>query len=79
MSTPTDIDTGGPAFASATCGEWQDGMTLRDWFAGQALGSVIECHQRGFIKGGGPAVFAETAYQIADAMIEARKQKGIAA
>jgi hypothetical protein len=43
------------------------GMGLRDWFAGQALASISE-HQFASIDG-----VADRAYQIADAMMEARK------
>jgi uncharacterized protein YodC (DUF2158 family) len=56
------IDDGGPAFPSD---EYQTGMTLRDWFAGQALrarwgdGSAMT-----------PEEAAQMAYQLADAMIE---------
>lgn len=55
----------------------QCGMTLRDWFAGQAIGSVIRAMQAGFIAdhpvaGGGPTGFAATAYDIADAMLATR-------
>lgn len=39
----------------------EPGMTLRDWFAGQALPAVMEDYFE-------PAVIAERAYQIADAM-----------
>jgi hypothetical protein len=54
------------------------GMTLRDWFAGQALSSgVLE-------KEAAPAAFtgqyaekyiAERAYKLADAMLKARQEK----
>jgi hypothetical protein len=48
--------------------EFRYGMTLRDWFAGQVLASA---------KGDGGHVddMAAYAYRIADAMIEARKEK----
>lgn len=80
MSNP--INDGGPAFpehhyfdpsrgqygmhmtaSDVGCG----GMSLRDWFAGQALAQP-ECS--GFSK---PSEMAEAAYNIADAMIAARK------
>jgi hypothetical protein len=59
------IETGGSAFP------YQDyrGMTLRDWFAGQAL-SNLDCLGRHQIK-----FDAEKAYEIADAMLEARKKE----
>lgn len=57
------------AFPIATIdGFSQDGMTLRDWFAGQALGMAKE---------GNPTCAkseAEFAYKVADAMIAARQE-----
>jgi len=57
----------------------QDGMTLRDWFAGQALPELINAMMSGRIGnhpkvGGGPEGFAASAYEIADAMLAARKE-----
>ena len=55
---------------------YQDGMTLRDWFAGQALALLggrswdDTCSDAGLIK-----IWAHSAYGIADAMLEARKAK----
>jgi len=56
-----------------------DGMTLRDWFAGQALGAIVTAtsngqHQpardeRNLIEG-----MAHDAYELADAMLAARKE-----
>ena len=43
------------------------GMSLRDWFAGQALA--------GFAVGHLPELCASLAYQYADAMLAARKVK----
>ena len=71
----SDTNDGGPAFPHPA---WAGslGMSLRDWFAGQALAGMLA----GFSKGerdGGPARFHEsncdTAYQIADAMLRARE------
>ena len=55
-----------------------DGMTLRDYFAGQALAAVIDAMQNGTIAkhpvaGYGPAGFAASSYDIADALLAARK------
>jgi hypothetical protein len=78
MSAP--INDGGPAFPSdyipgtATT----PGMTLRDWFAGQALSAIILTP----LSQNGCATFfgsANEAYGYADAMIAARERKGGAA
>lgn len=42
-----------------------DGMTLRDWFAGQAIAACVHLKSR-------PA--AERAYEIADAMLAERSK-----
>jgi len=69
------------AFPLATTAETIDtpGMTLRDWFAGQALGAIVTAtsngqHQpardeRNLIEG-----MAHDAYELADAMLDARKE-----
>lgn len=72
MSDEEEIDDGGPAFPT----EWiaslgsrypVPGMSLRDWFAGQALS--------GFDCGEFPADdLAGYAYAVADSMIERRKR-----
>lgn len=76
-------DTGGPAFpySYATPNEFrfQSGMTLRDWFAGQALAGIavnlsndnIQELADG-IKGGN--IITEAAYAIADSMISKRSK-----
>lgn len=77
-------DGGGPAFpviASNGLGHVTDGMSLRDWFAGQALATLA-----------GPDMFtafkkltdstgnqvknllAQAAYEIADAMLKEREK-----
>jgi hypothetical protein len=64
------IDNGGRAFphvSGLNSGlHSYPGMTLRDWFAGQALAS--------FAQGDGAKTRAAFAYEIADAMIAARKR-----
>lgn len=74
MSTQND---GGPAFPSdSACESWQcrkpsAGMSLRDWFAGQALVALphIGC---GCDLNTEEAALA--AYQFADAMLKARER-----
>ena len=71
----TTKDDGGPAFPlhPGIAPEWTalTGMTLRDWFAGQALA----CVYRRFECGSDPMTedLAFQAYAIADAMIAERK------
>jgi hypothetical protein len=60
-----------PMAISANCISWEDGMTLRDYFAGQALIGIIT-HPDGFA--GKWKKAAEHAYEAADAMIEAREK-----
>lgn len=71
-----DHDDGGPAFpvplAITPDGDWvhssYPGMSLREWFAGQALAAIANTHP-----------FAdkcsEHAYKIADAMIAAKRAR----
>lgn len=80
MNTP--INDGGPAFPrTKSTGNLSNstteivsvgGMSLRDWFAGQALvGLLTQPAEDEY----GPKCFAEDAYEMADAMIEAREPK----
>jgi hypothetical protein len=70
---------GGPAFprpaafsnAERTACTEQDGMTLRDWFAGQALAGLL----RDGIDVHGIDDSAYLAYEMADAMLKAREVK----
>jgi hypothetical protein len=79
MSSPID-DGGGPAFARAGCqwtedhgdGAWsQTGMSLRDYFAGQALIGITVSLTRG-IRPIDLLTMAGDCYLIADALIAAR-------
>jgi hypothetical protein len=65
------INDGGPAFPSShpICPE--DGMTLRDWFASQALVGLIADPSRD----GSTDDRARYAYAYADAMLRAREVK----
>ena len=65
------LDDGGPAFPHSSSPmrgdltEW--GMTLRDWFAGQALAGMLD---RAY--GIKCEIIAARSYEMADAMIAAR-------
>ena len=64
---------GGPAFPHMMADGHKDyapGMTLRDWFAGQALAGFLasKAHSTSFH----PSEDAEYVYAIADAMLKAR-------
>lgn len=70
-------DTGGSAFPYADDHWLQHGMTLRDYFAAKAM-QAYYIQKENFFANEDPrqkdecaAVFA---YQVADAMLEARKQ-----
>jgi hypothetical protein len=73
-------DDGGPAFPVAESDKLYGsyGMTLRDWFAGQALAGDISADDVGTVTGlrskEYAAMIAARAYQMADAMLEARKE-----
>ena len=59
-----------PAFPMAVPENWdsiQDGMTLRDYFAGQALVALLS--RSDFLRSN---IIAENAYAYADAMLEER-------
>ena len=69
-----EIEDGGPAFA---CGDHthggQGGMSLRDWFAGQALtGMLADPNSDTDLTF---ATIASDCYSMADAMLKARKGK----
>lgn len=79
----SDKETGGPAFPrpdsiSPDGTFWEagnDGMSLRDWFAGQSLSGVLMK-----MEGQAPSLkvvgqlAAKAAYAIADAMVEEQKK-----
>lgn len=50
-----------------------DGMTLRDYFAGQALIGIIEKHSFSSIVDN-PELASTYSYKIADAMLKERKE-----
>ena len=61
------LEDGGPAFPQWGLGA-PSGLTLRDWFAGQALAGLLREYPWGRA--------AMVAYQLADAMLAARKDRG---
>jgi hypothetical protein len=79
MSEP--IDDGGHAyptlFTTPDIGSGLKGMTLRDWFAGQAMQGMLSnpANYGSSHEWRDDATVAEQAYEIADDMIKARKEK----
>ena len=75
----TDIHDGGPAFPTVA-GQtvYSNGMSLRDWFAGQALAGIMGPNYDWFTGGtetGSRAhEAAHFAYSLADAMLAARSE-----
>lgn len=69
------LDNGGPAFPQENDSTGSAGMTLRDYFAGQALAAMLSNPEKDPAKrgSGGIKSFPRHAYDWADAMIEARK------
>jgi hypothetical protein len=72
------INDGGPAFPSTIQyfpddknANEEQGMTLRDWFAGQALTGMVSY----VVEGATFENVAEDAYKAADAMLKAREVK----
>jgi hypothetical protein len=69
------INDGGPAFplnASDAWGGPVQGMSLRDWFAGQALAGLMAEPTDTPVA---TAKYARAAYIMADAMLKAREVK----
>lgn len=83
MSAKDKIFDGGPAFPvkdlpHISGGQfYAQGMSLRDWFAGMALGHVIQVFDQHVPTSATRENFATEAYLIADAMLRERaKSKG---
>lgn len=79
----TPLKDGGPAFPRGQHDShtgrqvWTTGMTLRDWFAGQALSGICAYSGEGTaLLDTNPKAMAKTAYVWADAMIAAREGGG---
>ena len=62
---------GGPAFAPH-CGS---GVTIRDYFAAAALTGILAMCAGRHINGGDDELMAEQAYDLADAMMAARREQ----
>jgi hypothetical protein len=78
----TTINDGGPAFPSTIQyfpddknANEEQGMTLRDWFAGQALAGMISAVDPKSEGSQAIKPIAEAAYDFADAMLAAREVK----
>lgn len=74
-------NNGGPAFAagayehnSGGCLAWQDGMSLRDYFAAKAMQGLL-AQSLGTALESDPILGAQYAYRVADAMLKAREQQ----
>ena len=72
----TDEKNGGPAFPvtldhRGCVGAY--GMTLRDWFAGQALAGILAGRRMPDAVADENAAFAGDAFDVADAMLAARE------
>ena len=76
----SEKDNGGPAFPLdySEKGFGEQGMTLRDWFAGQALPSIIEGARKILIateQMPSSDRMAHAAYVLADAMLAERAKE----
>ena len=69
-------DNGGPAFPTPQdeFGKNSPSMSLRDYFAGQALAGLASGHDEEGVWSWTPDVAADTAYKVADAMLAARNR-----
>lgn len=66
-------DNSPPAFPAANIGGWsQSGMSLRDWFAGQALAGFAASDAA--IGKWHDGTVAKCAYEVADAMLAERER-----
>jgi hypothetical protein len=69
----SEIKDGGAAFPLMRSINGSDGMTLRDYFAAQALAGI--CANQDNRVYGNSMEFARAAYRLADAMLTARGKK----
>lgn len=63
---------GGSAFPLSRPDWFEDGMTLRDWFAGQSIAGL---NPGKFIDNGAITKYAQSAYRLADAMLAEREKE----
>jgi len=89
MNEPNKINDGGSAFpVTASTGDprdgvyCRDGMTLRDWFASQAMAAMLsnsytgkKFHEHQFSREEQRTIIAVNSYDMADAMITQRTQQ----
>ena len=72
----SNTNTGGPAFPhiDSGCGRFEEGMTLRDYFAAKAMEALMTSDKYGGIVGINNYEHnrAKDAYMVADAMLKAR-------
>ena len=71
MASPTDKPENPPAFACASENGHQEGMSLRDYFAGQALLHSLK-RETDSVGTTFISAAAQNAYEIADAMLNER-------
>jgi len=70
-----ETSDGGPAFPyMSNVGRGNSGMTLRDWFAGQALAGIFAYYADADARRPKDMELAEDMYRIADAMLEQRNK-----
>lgn len=71
-------DTGGPAFPNVPSDvqyeQWDEGMTLRDYFAAKAMAAIISNSKicDSIIHLGNQERVADAAFSVADAMLKVR-------
>lgn len=68
------IDNSTPAFPGENSSGASPGMSLRDWFAGLAMQAAVTAEPHYSSDSPEDADIARDAYDIADAMLEARKK-----
>ncbi len=71
MTAP--INNGGPAFPTPTALAYVPGLTLRDWFAGQATEDDIRDHLGKYQNYAWEFTREQAKYRYAAAMLEARE------